>query len=165
MTTTVDNYYIPAADLRVFRDESQNLCVEIKGRGTWQKVAARLAFPYSDPERFILLLSLNEEEIGMVRELSELDPASRDLLADVLKRRYHIPEIRRILSVYEAQNAMIWQVETDRGQRDLLVRDRHNFRRLKNGDLIIIDVDGNRFRVSRDRRFDSQSRKLLDLYS
>ncbi len=164
MTTTTDNHYIPPAKLRIFRDESQNLCAEIKDRGTWQKVAARLAFPYSDAERFILL-SLNDEEIGMVRELSELDPVSRNLLADVLKRRYHTPEIQRILSVYEAQNAMIWQVETDRGQRELLVRDRHNFRRLKNGDFIIIDVDGNRFRVSGSRRFDGESQKLLDLHS
>ncbi|MCK4282930.1 MAG: DUF1854 domain-containing protein [Candidatus Brocadiae bacterium] len=164
MLAIEDENYIAPEPLTIFRDESQNLCVEIQGRGAWRKVVAKLAFPYSAPESFVLLMQ-NDEPIGMVRSLSELDEDSRAVLQEALRKRYHIPEIQCIVSVHEAHNAAMWVVETDRGPRDLLVRDRHNFRRIKDGDLIIVDVDGNRFRVSRHRVFDKESQKLLDLYS
>lgn len=164
MPAIKDECYITPRDLRVFRDNSQNLCVEIEGRRAWKKVAVKLAFPYSDPGEFVQLTQ-NDEPIGMVRNLSELDATSRALLEQALRKRYYVPEIKRLVSVHEAHNATTWIVETDKGRRDLLVRDRHNFRRIKGGDLIIVDVDGNRFRIPHHRTFDKESQKLLDLYS
>jgi hypothetical protein len=154
---------IDPGDLTVFKDESNNLAVEVEGRGSWSKVAVRLAFPYSDPDHYIALIH-EGEQIGMVRDLEELDPDSRAVLQEVLSRRYHIPEVLRVLHVREDKNATVWTVETDRGQRHLMVRDRHNFRRIGGGDTIIVDVDGNRFRLRRDRRFDEESQQLLDTY-
>ena len=124
----------------------------------------KLAFPYSAPESFVLLTQ-NEESIGTVRDLADLDADSQAVLREALRTRYHIPEIVGVVSVHEDHSAAMWVVETDRGPRELLVRDRHNFRRVKGGDVIIVDVDGNRFRISRDRIFDRESQKLLDLYS
>ena len=86
------------------------------------------------------------------------------LLQEALLKRYHIPQIRQVLSVRELHNATHWQVVTDRGTRDFMVRDRHNFRRIKGGDLIIVDVDGNRFQVLRNGDFDQESLRLLDMY-
>jgi len=153
--------YIAPEDLRIFRDDSNNLSVEIKGHRTWNKVVARLAFPYSDPSHFVILMR-DDEEIGVVRDVSELEQGSRALLEEALAKRYHIPEILRVLDITESNSAAIWVVETDRGPREFMVRDRHNFRRFRGGDLIIVDVDGNRFRIARDRVFDADSQRLMD---
>lgn len=155
--------YLKPQGLRVFRDESNNLCVTTAAGRTYKKVAVRLAFPYSDPEHFIIL-AFEDEEIGILREPAELDDESHRLLHDVVSKRYHVPRILQILDVRDAHNATRWVVETDMGPRSFLVRDRHNFHRIKSGDLIIVDVDGCRFRLDRDQGLDKLSRKLLGLH-
>jgi hypothetical protein len=163
MTQVLDQHYLAPGEVKVFRDDSNNLAVETTDGETWRKVTARLAFPYSAPDRFIIL-TRDGEEVGMIRDPAELDESSRSVMEDTLQKRYHIPEIERILSVEDAHNATRWSVETDRGPREFLVRDRHNFHRVKGGDTVVVDVDGNRFRIPRDRVFDKQSRKLLDMH-
>jgi hypothetical protein len=150
-------------DVRVFTDDSGNLGVEIAGRGRWSKVAVRQAFPYSEPGRFVSFLH-EGEQIGMLRDPEALEADSREVLMAELARRYNVAEILRILDIGEAHNATTWRVETDRGARAFLVRDRHNFRRIKDGDLIIVDVDGNRFRLARTRQLEPESKRLLDTY-
>ncbi len=163
MGQMIQDQLIAPQDLRVFRDGSNNLNCEIEGRGTWRKIAVRRAFPYSDPGHFISLV-LSDEHIGIIGDLEDLDAESRGHLKDALAKRYHIPEVTRILSVREVHSTAVWTVETDRGPREFVVRDRHNFRRIKGGNRIIIDVDGNRFLISRDRHMDAESHKLLDMH-
>ncbi len=155
--------YIEPEKLEVILDNSNNLCVRIEGRGEWSKVSVRQAFPYSDPGRF-LVLSQDEDEIGIVRDLDELGEGSRKLLTEALGKRYHVPVIESIESVEDAHNATRWTVQTDRGPRQFLVRDRHNFRRVKQRGLIIVDVDGGRYLIPRDARLDKQSLKLLEMH-
>jgi hypothetical protein len=155
--------YIAPGDLTVRRDESNNLRARIDGRGEWSKVALRAAFPYSEPARFVALLH-EGEELGVVRDPAELDEASRKVLTEELAKRYNVRDVVRILDITESHNATAWTVETDAGLRQMLVRDRHNFRRIKGGDLIVIDVDGNRFRIARSRPLDAASQRLLDTY-
>ena len=162
-TQATDEYYASRENTRVFKDESNNVCVEIEGEGEWSKVTARLAFPYSDPERFVILTS-EDEEIGIVKDPVELDDESRQIVQEMVERRYHVPTIRRIIDIDDAHNAVRWIVETDRGVRDFLVRDRHNFHRVTGGDKIVVDVDGCRFRIPRRGNFDPRTRKLLDLH-
>ncbi len=161
MHDTKEEGFLPPETVRVLRDESNNLTVQIEGRDAWQKVVAKLAFPYSDPTHYVTLVS-DTEEIGIVRDLDELDRESRELLSEALAKRYHIPEVLRVMDISEANNAAVWTVETDRGERQFMVRDRHNFRRFRGGDTIIVDVDGNRFRLARDRVFDEGSRRLME---
>jgi len=163
MSQTDDTLCIAPEVLEVFRDESNNLGCRIEGLGRWTKVTVRLAFPYSNSERFVALFHENEQ-IAMIRDLAEVEEKSRALLREAIRKRYHIPEVLAILQVREGRNATVWTVRTEKGERKLMVRDRHNFRRVRGGDTIIIDMVGNRFRLARDRRFDPQSQRLLDLY-
>ncbi len=163
MTQLLEERYLAPEEVNVFRDASNNLAVRVQDGRTWQKVTARLAFPYSAPDRFVILTQ-DGEEVGMIRDPSELDEGSRSVLVEALRKRYHIPRIDRILSVDDAHNATRWTVETDHGPRTFLVRDRHNFHRIKGGDIVVVDVDGNRFRIPRDGTLDRESRKLLNMH-
>ena len=161
--TNQESQCIDPRALSVFRNESQNLCARIRARGEWEKVAVRRAFPYSDADHYIALY-VEEEEIGIIRDLAELDADSRALLEETLRKRYHIPVIERILSVEDTHNATRWRVVTDRGERSFEVHSRRSFRRLPGGALVIIDVDANRFRISDRKALDKQSRDLLELH-
>ena len=162
-TNEQDVHCIRPEDLVVFRNESKNLCVRVEGRGDWEKVVVKLAFPYSDPEHFVVL-SQEEEEIGVVRDLQDVEEQSRALLKEMLAKRYHIPQIQRILSIEEIHNATRWTVETNRGRRTFEVRNSDNFRWLKDGAIVVIDVEANRFRISAPGALDKESRRLLDSY-
>lgn len=160
---TGDDHCIAPEGLRAFRNESNNLCVRIRGRGEWEKVVVRVAFPYSDPAHYVVLFH-DEQEIGVVSDLTDLDPHSGRLLKEMVAKRYHVPEVKRILAIEEAHNATRWDVETDMGQRSFEVQDRDNFRRVRGGGVVIIDVDTNRFRIPDVTALDKHSRKLMDMY-
>ena len=157
--------YIDPTRIRIHRNPSRNLCVEIGGRGSWEKVVVRLAFPFSDPRRHVVLSTADEEEIGVIADCAELEPESRRVLEEALEKRYHIPVIRRIVHAEDEREATRWAVETDRGPRTFAVQDRHNFTRVRGRRLIITDVDGNRFCIPDVARLDRESQKFLDLYS
>jgi len=152
--------HIDPSLLSVFRNESGNLCARIEGRGEWEKVSVRRAFPYTDPDRYVALYS-NEEEIGIIASLDALDADSRAVLDDALRKRYHIPVILRIIAIDEVQNATQWHVETDCGPRSFEVQSRRNFRQLPDGGLVIIDVDSNRYRIPDRSALDPPSREQL----
>ena len=137
--------YIDPRNLRVYRNQSQNVCARVEGRGEWEKVVLKLAFPYSEPRNHIILATAEEQEIGVITEPEALDEDSRLLLEEVLQKRYYIPVIRRIISVKDAHESTRWFVETDRGLRSFNVQDTDNFKQVVGGKIIITDIDENRF--------------------
>jgi hypothetical protein len=155
--------YLDPRQVFLYRNKSRNLCLRIEGRGEWEKIAVRRAFPYSEPESYIVFQS-DDEELGVLRDPSELDAESYALLDITLRKRYHIPVILRIVSVEETHNATKWQVETDMGPRSFEVHSRRSFRSMREGELVIIDVDANRFRVPDRHALDRASRDLLEMH-
>jgi len=149
--------------LDLYTDELGRLCARIEGRSTWQGVSLRLAFPYSGPDGHVFLYH-DDDEIGMVRRVDELDAQVRDRLQDALDEQYMIPKIRQILDIEEVHNATRWWVVTDRGERHFEVQDRHNFRRIRGGGIVVIDVDANRYRIPDPNALDPRSRRKMDFY-
>ena len=105
-----------------------------------------------------------EDEIGIIENLDAVDPASRAVLEQNLVKRYFIPVIKRIVQIEEIKKFTRWHVHTDMGARRFEVLDRRSFRRLPGGGMIIVDVDGNRFRIPDRNALEEQSRCLLDLH-
>lgn len=104
-----------------------------------------------------------EEEIGILRSLSELSPKGQDLLAGEIEKAYFVPRIRRILSIEETFGIQRWEVITDRGARSFELTERSNLRPFDNSRLVIKDVDGNRYLVEDARLLDRRSQQWLDL--
>ena len=156
--------YVRPEHLRIYTDESKNLCASVVGKGTFEKVTVKRAFPYTNPHGFIVLLQ-EKEEVGVIEDVCELDEESRSLLENRLETRYFIPEILSVGQIRETNNTMRWHVRTDRGEREFEVRDRHNFRRVRGGAVVIVDVDANRYRISAPDLLDERSRNLIEQYS
>jgi hypothetical protein len=122
------------------------------------------AFPVSDPDAGVSLVGPDGHELVWIDRLSELPTALRSPIVEELSAREFVPEIRRLLAVSSFATPSVWQVETDRGPTQLVLRGEEDIRRLPGGSLMISDTHGVHYRVRQVRDLDRASRRLLERF-
>lgn len=146
------------------RDTYGRLVLTASGGETHVGVVAVRAFPIAAPEDGISLLDAEGHELVWVEHLSDLVPETRTLLEQELASREFMPQIRRIKGVSSFATPSTWQVETDRGDTDLVLKGEEDIRRLSHTMLLIADSHGIQFLISDLSELDRASRKLLDRF-
>jgi hypothetical protein len=147
--------------VRVFRHAGVTR-LTLENNRSWIKVAVARAFPLSDPDHYVGFLDGAGKDIGMVYDPSLLDADSRRLVDEELERRYFVPVVERVQSVKEEFGTVYWKVETDRGEKEIVVRNlRDNLQELSSTRLIITDVDGNRFEFPDITKLDGRSQSIV----
>ena len=67
-----------------------------------------------------------------------------------------------MLSVKEEFGTVYWKVDTDRGEKEIIVRNlRDNLQELSSSRIIITDVDGNRFEFPDVNKLDSKNLSII----
>ena len=153
------------ATLRLFHDDSGRLRLTVKGDRCYLDVKVVRAFPMTDPDGSVALLDACHRDmvIGPLVRLDELNADSREAALESLGRRYFIPTITRVVSLTEEFGAVYCEVETDRGPRHFVVRGaRDALEEQGDGELLMPDVDGNRYRVPDLETLGPRSRRLLE---
>lgn len=126
------------------------------------KVDLHMAFPFSDPNRFISVREPEGDEIALIKDLNDLDPTSQQAIRDELSWRYYTPKIQRILSYKEEFGHTYWEVETDRGIHKFVTRGRdQTVRSISEQRTLIIDVSGNRYEIANLEKLDARSKEYL----
>lgn len=134
----------------------------IENERSYPKVSVARAFPLSDPNHYIGFLDSGGKDIGMVYDPDLLDHDSHKLVTEELERRYFVPIVERVISVKEEFGAIYWKVETDRGEKEIVVRNlRDNLQELSASRLIITDVDGNRFEFPDITKADGKTQSII----
>jgi len=131
---------------------------------TYERVEVNPAFPLSQIGRYISFKEDedDEDEIGMIKDISELDNQSRQALEKILEKMYFMPRIIKIHEVEEEFGVTRWEVETEKGSRSFDIKSRRrDIRPYENGRVIFHDVDGNRYEITDFNKLDKKSRKLL----
>jgi len=129
---------------------------------SWLKVSVWRAFPISDPNHYIAFLDGMGKDIGLLVDPARLDPESRKILEEELELRYFIPIVKKVLSVKEEYGAVYWELETDRGRKEIVVRNvRDNLLELSSSRVIITDVDGNRYDFQNIQQLDPKSLGII----
>jgi hypothetical protein len=118
-------------------------------------------FPWSAAERFLSLRDAAGLEVGFIDEPKELDPASLAAVRATLGRASFVLEVTRILAVDEDFELRSFRVETPHGPRAFQTPLDAWPRELEGGGLVLEDVHGDLYRVSRPLELDRASRKLL----
>ena len=126
------------------------------------RVVPMRAFPISLRDRYISLCDMKGDELGMLRDLHDLDRESRKLVERELWRRYFTPVIRRIVSITEKLGIVEWEVETDRGVRTFVTRSLHTSLKETDKGYIIVDMEENRFEIRDLSDLDPPSVTLLN---
>ncbi len=122
------------------------------------------AFPLSDAEHWIALCNAQGHELALIEDTRDLPAETRDLLAAELAGREFLPAIKRINSVSGSSEPCEWQVETDRGATQFILKSEDDVRRIGPHRALVVDADGVRYVVADTRRLDAFSRRTLEKY-
>lgn len=125
----------------------------------------RRLFPVTNEDMFITLLDREEKEVAFVRDLTELDERSADVLRACFKEYYRVPRITRLLESEEKFGSLTWRVETDRGTVSFRIRNRHSdIKCFADKRILVRDTNDNRYEIPDYRELDAHSRHLLFSY-
>lgn len=158
------------------REEDGKLCLAHKGT-RFELAPPKRALPLSHPAEWIVLYSVEGEELGIVRRLSELDPASRAALGAALESAYRITTITRVLEVEREplSGQIAWRVEIESGETDEenSASGQEVTFRLAGGEdvqtaryphIYFTDLQGNRFQIVNCEAMDLASRRASERY-
>lgn len=123
------------------------------------------AFPIAAPDEGLSLVGEGGNELTWVPLLAQLAPAVRALIEEELAAREFVPTITRIRSVSSFSTPSTWEVDTDRGAAQLVLKGEEDIRRLAGRTkLLIAASDGLQFHVPDVTALDRPSRKLLERF-
>ena len=124
------------------------------------------AFPIEAPLEGISLVSTDGRELIWIEHLDKLPAEQRLLIEQELATREFMPEIRRLLQVSTFSTPSIWDVETDRGTTQLILKGEEDIRILPGEptDLLINSGHGVVFRLRNLQGLDRHSKKLLERF-
>lgn len=152
----------PGFDLR--RDVFGRLVLaDAQGREHVGVVAVR-AFPIAAPDEGISVMDADGHELAWVPSLPALPAPLRALLAEALQQREFMPRLLRVHAVSSFATPSTWQVQTDRGPTQLLLKGEEDIRRLSANLLIVNDAHGVQYLIQDLQAMDRHSRKLLDRF-
>jgi hypothetical protein len=147
--------------IRVFRVAGVTR-LTLENDRSWTKVSVARAFPLSDPDHYLGFLDGAGKDVGMLHDPGQLDPESRKVVEEELEKRYFVPIVERVLHVKEEFGTVYWTVDTDRGEKEIVVRNlRDNLQELSSSRIIVTDADGNRFEFPDINKLDSKSLSII----
>ena len=131
----------------------------------FEKVSLRRSFPFDMLWQYISVLDDEENEIGLIYDISDFGEAA-ELLKTELERRDYEPEISAVISLKERYGFSYWSVKTSDGRTvQFTMQDTfRNIIRAGEDKAILLDVDGNRFVIKSIKALDKKSYKKIELY-
>ena len=122
------------------------------------------AFPVAAPLEGLSLVATDGHEAAWVPRLDALPPATRTLIEQELATREFVPQVQRLVSVSSFSTPSTWQIETDRGPTQFVLKGEEDIRRLTPPALLIADSNGIQFLIRDRQALDAHSRKILDRF-
>ncbi len=156
-----ERIYISGDD-RITAHENNLVTLTFPDGTAKEALEPRRLFPVSRVENYIILLDKDGVEAAVIRNLSDLDCASRAVIENSLNDYYLVPHILRIIRTSEKYGTIHWCVETDRGIKEFDIRNRnHDIKVYKDGRVRVRDSDDNRYMISDYRTLDKHSKNQL----
>lgn len=158
---TEGRIYLSASDtLSVY--ENNLVTLTLTDGKVIDELEPRRLFPVSRLDEYVTLLDKDGKEVAVIRKISDLNLASREVLEYSLNDYYLVPHITRILSVTEKYGTLHWSVETDRGFKEFDIRNRnHDVKVYPDGRVRVRDSDDNRYVISNYQALDKHSKSQL----
>ncbi len=150
-------------DYRLSRNAFGHLLFSDRDGSTYEIVPVR-AFPITAPDQGIALIDPLGHELAWIEALQDLPEEMRTLIEEDLASREFMPEIERIRTISSFATPSTWDVETDRGRTDFILKGEEYIRRLTPTALLITDSQGIHFLIRDRLALDRHSRKILDRF-
>ena len=129
-----------------------------------EHVMAVRSFPVAAPEEGIALVDGDGKELLWIAHLNLLADAVRARVVKAINQREFMPQILKLYGVSGFLTPSTWDIETDRGRTNLLLKGEEDIRRLSASVLLVTDGHGVQFLIRDLAQMDRYSRKLLDRF-
>ena len=168
--SSLDLRYLDPEEVRVWRGEDDRVYCTVADELTVLTPMFIRSHPLSDLNRYLSIRGVEHKkrsiamgrEFGLLRNWHRLGPESRELVEVELERRYLHPKVRAILSVKDYSGVQVCIFETDRGIREVTLRDvRDNVIYLGRSRILITDAEGNRYDIEDTAHLDLESQSRL----
>ena len=146
------------------RDSYGRLVLTTQNGERHEGVTPVRAFPIAAPDEGLSLVNYEGHEVAWIDHLTDLPPAIGQLIEADLASREFVPEIERIVAVSSFACPTTWQLMTNRGNAELILKGEEDIRRLSQTRLLIADAHGIQFLIRDLSKLDRHSRKLLDRF-
>ncbi len=135
------------------------------GKRDYGRVILHRAFPFDRPDGIISVQQEDGFEIGIIKEISDFDEKTAQILRQSLDKKYYIPEITKIISAKDRFGFVYFKCETNSGMCDFVVRNPFgSIIRLSENRIFILDIDGNRYSIKNTAALDRKSYRKIELY-
>ena len=141
-------------------DEEGNLKTE-----KYERVWLHRSFPFNMPEEYISVQNKDQEELALIKSLSDLPEEAATLVREELERKYYTPKLKKIITLKETRGFSFWQVITDAGELSFTLQDTSkSIARISEDRAFIFDICGNRYEIESLKALDKKSFRKLELY-
>lgn len=131
--------------------------------GAEKPVRILWARPVSAQGRELSIVDEKKKEIALLKDLSALDPGSRLIAEEELRKRYLTARIRRVLEATAQFGTRSWKVETDRGPRRFVVKNvNKDVTWITEDHILIRDTLGYRYEIESLAALDEDSQAEVD---
>ena len=153
------------ADFELFSDTQGRWVCRVAGGEPQVGVQVVRSFPLSAPDEAIAIVGHDGHEVVFVARLAGLDEPRRNAVAQALSEREFSPVIQRIREVSTFGTPSTWQVDTDRGPTELVLKVEEDIRRLPGQRrLLITSAHGVVFDIPDRNLLDRVSRRYLERF-
>jgi len=152
--------FVDPAALELKMDEFKRVCLMNHATGEYfEDVELKLMFPLSNRNRFLAAYK-DGREVALIRDFRQMNPGSRQVVAEVLDKHYFIPEIINVRKVEEEYRMIHWYVDTNRGPLDFYTRTRNDVV-VKGRRIYIRDIDSNRYLIGDVTKLSPESQREI----
>ena len=151
------------AQIRLQRGPGGEMRVELAGDRCLLRGKAVWAFPLT-LKQYVSILDTKDKEFCLIEKPNELDAESQSILYASLESYYRVYRIRTVQSYRNEWRTSFWTVETDHGLREFVMRwELDSVLLPSEHEILMIDIDGNRFHLPDIREMDENSKRFFEL--
>lgn len=163
-TTKLSLEFLNPQECRFFRNNNGFLIFSLNNENKGRIKLSR-SYPFSRPNEYICISDLEDKEIGILRDIAELDKSSKELAEAELNTRYYCPTITEIKAIKEKMGHFYFETKIGDKEKNFTVKNiTRNIRFAGEDTLLIFDMDGNRFIMPEFSKTDIKSKRLLEPY-
>jgi hypothetical protein len=152
------------SDFQLSRNSFGRLVLTTADGQIHEGVVAVRAFPIGAPDEGISLVGPEGHELAWIERLDDLPDHLQRLVGEELAQREFVPVITRLVAVSTFATPSHWNVMTDRGDAQFILRGEEDIRLIGHGRLLISDSHGMQYLVPDLYALDAHSRRLLDRF-
>ena len=157
--------YIEYDMARFTRKDITLVDMELYDGRKFENLEPRRLFPLSGLEKYITLLDEEGVEQAIIRDLRTLPAQERKTIEDCLREYYLIPKVTKITDSREKYGVVTLEVETDRGNAVIEIRNLLYGMKLLYGSRVLLrDGSDNRYEIPDLTALDKQSRQKIDCF-